>query len=71
MENKIEIIEKINEKNRLANELANLIYGSVEIRTQEGKKYIYVHFRDDGRTLTKYVGGYTDDLYNLILNNLI
>ena len=71
MENKIEIIEKINKKNRLANELANLIYGSVEIRTQEGKKYIYVHFRDDGRTLTKYVGGYTDDLYNLILNNNI
>ena len=71
MENKIELIEKINEKNRLANELANLIYGSVEIRTQEGKKYIYVHFRDDGRTLTKYVGGYTDDLYNLILNNNI
>ena len=71
MENKIEIIEKINEKNRLANELANLIYGSVEIRTQEGKKYIYVHFRDDGLPLTKYVGEYTDDLYNLILNNNI
>ena len=71
MENKIEIIEKINEKNRLANELVNLIYGSVEIRTQEGKKYIYVHFRDDGLPLTKYVGEYTDDLYNLILNNNI
>ena len=71
MENKIEIIEKINEKNRLANELANLIYGSVEIRTQEGKKYIYVHFRDDGLPLTKYVGEYTDDLYNLILNSNI
>ena len=71
MENKIEIIEKINEKNRLVNELANLIYGSVEIRTQEGKKYIYVHFRDDGLPLTKYVGEYTDDLYNLILNNNI
>ncbi len=71
MENKIEIIEKINEKNRLVNELANLIYGSVEIRTQKGKKYIYVHFRDDGLPLTKYVGEYTDDLYNLILNNNI
>lgn len=34
-------------------------------------KYIYVHYREDGITLTKYVGEYSDELYNLVLNNSI
>lgn len=32
---------------------------------------IYVHYREDGILLTKYVGEYSDNLYNLILNNSI
>ena len=33
--------------------------------------YTYVHYREDGILLTKYVGEYSDNLYNLILNNSI
>lgn len=65
------LIEKINEKEALIKELKALTYGSIEIREKKGKKYIYVHFREDGISFTKYVGEYAEDLYNLILNNTI
>lgn len=71
MEEKFEIIALLQAKQTLETELNNLVYGSVEIREVDSKKYIYVHYRDNGILLTKYVGEYSDDLYNLILNNSI
>lgn len=71
MEEKFEIIALLQAKQTLETELSNLVYGSVEIREVDSKKYIYVHYRDNGILLTKYVGEYSDDLYNLILNNSI
>ncbi len=71
MEDKIEIITLLQSKQILESELKSLAYGSVEIREKNSHKYIYVHYREDGITLTKYVGEYTDELYNLILNNSI
>ncbi len=71
MEEKIEIINLLQSKQVLENELQSLAYGSVEIRENGTNKYIYVHYREDGVALTKYVGEYTDELYNLILNNSI
>lgn len=65
----MEFINLIESRNQLERELKNLIYGNVEIREKEGKKYIYVHFREEGLPRTKYVGEYSDELYNLILNN--
>ncbi len=38
---------------------------------KDDKKYIYVHYREDGILLTKYVGEYSEEVYNLILNNSI
>lgn len=71
MEEKIEIMNLIQSKKKLELKLKSLIYGSIEIREKELKKYIYVHFREDGIALTKYAGEYSDELYNLILNNNI
>ena len=71
MEEKFEIIALLQAKQTLETELNNLVYGSVEIRDGDSKTYIYVHYRDNGILLTKYVGEYSDDLYNLILNNSI
>lgn len=71
MEEKIEIINLIQSKQKLEYELNSLAYGSVEIRENNENKYIYVHYREDGIVLTKYVGEYSDELYNLILNNNI
>ena len=71
MEEKIEIMNLLQIKQTLTKELNDLIYGAVEIRKKNSNKYIYVHYREDGILLTKYVGEYSDNLYNLILNNSI
>lgn len=71
MEEKIEIMNLLQSKQVLEHELQSLAYGSVEIRENESNKYIYVHYREDGVALTKYVGEYSDELYNLVLNNSI
>lgn len=71
MEEKIEIMNLLQSKQILEKELSSLAYGSVEIRENNNNKYIYVHYRENGVALTKYVGEYSDDLYNLILNNSI
>lgn len=71
MEEKIEIINLLQNKQVLEHELQTLAYGSVEIRENNSNKYIYVHYREDGVALTKYIGEYSDELYNLVLNNSI
>ena len=71
MEEKIEIMNLLQNKQILENELNSIAYGSIEIRENNSNKYIYVHYREDGVALTKYVGEYSDELYNLILNNSI
>lgn len=71
MEEKIEIMNLLQNKQLLEHELQSLAYGSVEIRENDSNKYIYVHYREDGVVLTKYVGEYSNELYNLVLNNSI
>ena len=71
MEEKIEIMNLLQNKQKLEQELESLVYGAVEIREEKYNKYIYVHYREDGVLLTKYVGEYSEELYNLILNNSI
>ena len=71
MEKEFEIMNLLEQKQQLEHKLKSLIYGSIEIRENNGNKYIYVHYREDGILLTKYVGEYSDNLYNLILNNSI
>lgn len=71
MEERIEIMNLLQSKRILEDELQLLAYGSVEIRKNNSNKYIYVHYRENGVALTKYVGEYSDELYNLVLNNSI
>ena len=71
MEEKIEIIGLLQNKQLLQHELQSIAYGSIEIREKDSNKYIYVHYREDGVALTKYIGEYSEELYNLILNNSI
>ena len=71
MEDKIEIMDLLQNKQILEHKLETLIYGSVEIREKDNKKYIYVHYREARISLTKYIGEYSEELYNLILNNSI
>lgn len=71
MEDKIEIINLLKSKQMLERELNSLEYGAIEIRQNDYNKYIYVHLREDGIPLTKYIGEYSQELYNLILNNSV
>ena len=59
----------LTERKQLLNQLNSMYYGSIEIRQKDDKQYIYVHFRQDGDLTTKYVGEYSDVLYNLVINN--
>ena len=59
----------LHEKELLESRIQKLFHGSIEIRQQKSKNYIYVHFRDNGISRSKYVGEYSVELYNLILEN--
>ena len=63
------IAQIIGEKAQITKRLEKLHYGSVEIRESGDKKYIYVHRREEGIPVTKYVGEFSNELYNLILEN--
>jgi len=65
----ITITELLHEKEILISRLNKMVYGSVEIRNSNEKKYIYVHYRLDGKRQTKYVGEYSEELHSLILEN--
>lgn len=69
MYDKIKILDLINKKQVKEFELESLIYGSIEIREKGNNKYIYIHARENGIQTTKYVGEYTEVLYNMILSN--
>lgn len=71
MENNMEIVSLLQEKQILSHKLGTLIYGTIEIREAGSNKYIYVHYREEGIPITKYIDEYSDDLYNLILKNNI
>lgn len=53
----------------IQSQLDNLIYGSIEIREAKNNKYLYCHSRQNGIQTTKYIGEYTDVMYEMILNN--
>lgn len=61
----------VEEKALIIKKLKNLYYGSIEIREVKENKYIYVHRREDGVQVSKYVGEYSSELHNLILENNI
>lgn len=67
MANRTEILNLVDEKERLTKKLQALIYGTPEVREKNGKKYLYAHYREEGVTLTKYIGEYSEELYNAVI----
>ena len=65
----MEIAKLLEEKHIIEARMEKLIHGSIEIREQNGKKLIYVHYREDGMQRSKYVGEYSTELYNVLLEN--
>ena len=71
MNKQMKILDLLNQKQIKQHELEKMIYGSVEIREKDNSKYIYTHTKEDGLQSTKYIGEYSEELHNLILNNNI
>lgn len=71
MKENYEINDLLERKQELIEQLESFIYGSVEVRENHHQKNLYVHFRKDGKLLSKYIGVYSDELYNLLVNNNI
>lgn len=71
MDKQMKILDLLNQKQIKQYELEKMIYGSVEIRDKDNSKYIYTHTKEDGLQSTKYIGEYSEELHNLILNNNI
>lgn len=71
MSEEIKILDLLNQRQKKEYELNQMIYGSIEIRENDNRKYIYTHTKEDGLQSTKYVGEYSEELHNLILNNNI
>jgi prophage maintenance system killer protein len=59
----------LQERSQINDRLSKLLYGSTEIRESEGKKYLYVHYRDGGVLRSKYAGEYSRELVNLVIAN--
>lgn len=59
----------LHERELLKSRLEKMLYGSIEIREQNGKQYIYVHFREEGIKRSKYAGEFSNVLYNVIIEN--
>ena len=66
MNNYDKIQDLLAKEHHLEQKLGGLVYGAPEVR--DGK-YIYVHLRDSGQQITRYVGEYSDELYNVIIKN--
>ena len=61
--------ELLKEKKEIESRLNSLLYGTVQIREKDDRKYIYLVYRESGILKSKYAGIYSVELYNLILNN--
>lgn len=69
MNNQVKVLDLLNQKQSKQVQLESLVYGAVEIREKDNRRYIYTHIKEDGLQSTKYIGEYSDELYNLIVNN--
>ncbi len=66
MENFVYLLK---EKEQLESRLSSMFYGSVEVRKTNGKHVIYLHRRENGLQITKYMGEYSDALIETINRN--
>lgn len=59
----------LKEKKEIEYRLNTLMFGSIQIREENEKKYIYLYYREAGILKSKYAGVYSEELHNLLINN--
>ncbi|MDE6276205.1 MAG: Fic family protein [Clostridia bacterium] len=67
--NFLETIELVKEQKAHEAQLSSLLWGTVEVRERQGRKYIYLHKRIDGVARTVYVSEYSEELFSQIQYN--
>lgn len=63
------ILKLLEERTLIISKLETMIYGAIEIRENNNKKYIYTHYRYNGKSYTRYIGEASNILINTILEN--
>lgn len=59
----------LKEKQEIEYRLNHLLYGSIQIRQEADKKYIYLYYREAGILKNRYAGVYSEELHNLLIKN--
>ncbi|MCL1826483.1 MAG: Fic family protein [Candidatus Cloacimonetes bacterium] len=67
----LKINELVWQRNELETKLSSLLYGSIEKRTKDNRVYAYLHRREDGISVTKYLGEYTDKIEETVVRDTI
>lgn len=65
----IEISSLLKERSELAEVINSLVHGTIEIRKNNNIKYLYVHYRENKKIITRYVDKYSEKICNIIVNN--
>lgn len=61
----------LDEKKAIENRLSKLVHGTIQIREENNNRYIYLYKREAGKLKSQYIGEYSNELYNLIVENNI
>lgn len=67
----LRIEELVRQKVTLENEIQKLLFGSVEKRVRDNKTYAYLHRREDGINVTKYLGEYSEQLGDTVTRDTV
>ncbi len=59
----------LNEKKAIENRLSKLVYGTIQLREENNNRYIYLYKRESGKLKSQYVGEYSNELHNLLMEN--
>ncbi|MBQ9730949.1 MAG: hypothetical protein IJV94_02325 [Bacilli bacterium] len=65
------IVQLLDERIKITSWINSVLYGSIEVRERKYKKYIYVHYRNGKKVITKYAGEYSSRLVNIIMENTL
>ena len=67
----IMINELVVQKKQIEKRLSELLYGTLEKRFRGDKAYAYLHRREDGIRVTKYIGEYRDSLEEIVIRDSV
>lgn len=68
MEN-LELANLESQRDNLSNFLDNLLYGSIRVKIHDGEQFLYVRRLKNGVMKDDFVGEFSRELYDMVLDN--